>query len=57
MPSLVDEVSLQTAILNRLDAYTLRELAAEAVGMTSAVGRIDGVNKGFDYRDLVAFLR
>lgn len=42
---------------NRPDTYTLRELAAATVGMTSAVDRIEGVHKGFDYRNLVALVR
>jgi hypothetical protein len=46
----------KVATLNRPDAYTLRELAAATVGMTSAVGRIEGVHKGFDYRDLIKLI-
>lgn len=47
----------KVATLNHPDAYTLRELAAATVGMTSAVDRFEGVHKGFDYRLLMELIR
>lgn len=47
----------KTVTKNRPDSYRPLELLAAAIGLTSAVKRIEGVHKGFDYRDLIVSLR
>ena len=56
-PIFLMKYAYKVATRNRPDAYTIRELAAATVGMTSTVARIEGTHKGFDYRDLVALVR
>jgi hypothetical protein len=56
-PVLLMKHAYKTATQNRPDHYSMSELAAATFGMTSAVERIEGEHKGFDYRDLVALMR
>jgi hypothetical protein len=56
-PVFLMKYAYKMATRNRPEPYSMRELAAAAIGMTSAVTRVEGVHKGFDYRDLLELVR